>query len=159
MECIPQLYKPVRAGRGPRCWKQLCWWRQRAFLHKVSQNLVDNHLIFYAGDHPGFTATLWADRDIDVEYPFQALCPGHGLVALCGCFVFVFLSGAAFAAFGRRHIYPVFAVGREYAVEPGLVYSRFRHQGSQLGNEIQRLKDDVRCAIAVGRFELITDIP
>ena len=34
------------------------------------------------------------------EYPFQALCPGHGLVALFGCFVFVFLSDAAFAAFG-----------------------------------------------------------
>jgi len=88
---------------------------------------------------------------------FQAPCPGHGPVALFGCFVIVFLSGAAFAAFGRHHIYPVFAVGRDYAVEPGQVYSRFRHQGSQLGNDIQRLKDDVRGSITVGRFELIPD--
>jgi len=123
----------------------------------VSQYLVDDLLILDAGDHPGFTATLRTDRNIDVKYSLQALSPSHGLVALCGCFVFVFLVGTALAAFSRRHIYPVFAVGREYAVEPGQVYSRFRHQGSQLGNEIQRLKDDVRRAIAVGRFELITD--
>ena len=100
------------------------------------ENLVDDRLFLDAGDHPGFTSTLWADRDIDVKYPFQALCPGHGLVPLFGCFVFVFLVGTALAAFSRRHIYPVFAVGREYAMEPGQVYSRFRHQGSQLGNEI-----------------------
>jgi hypothetical protein len=42
-------------------------------------------------------------------------------VALFWCFVFVFLSGAAFAAFGWYHIYRVFAVGREYAVEPGKI--------------------------------------
>ena len=114
-----------------------------------------NLLILDAGAHPGFSVTLWADRDIDLKFPFQAPSPGHGPVALFGCFVFVSLSGAAFAVFGRRHIYPVFAVGREYAVVPGRVYPRFLHQGSQLGNEIQRLKDDVRGAIAVGCFELI----
>ncbi len=53
------------------------------------------------------------------KYPFQAQCPGHGRVPLFGCFIFVFLVGTALAAFSRRHIYPVFAVGREYAVEPG----------------------------------------
>jgi hypothetical protein len=125
----------------------------------VSQYLVDDLLILDASDHPGFTSTLWADRHIDVKYPFQALCPGHGLVPLFGCFVFVFLVGTALAAFSRRHIYPVFAVGREYAMESGQVYSWFRHQGSQLGNEIQRLKDELRSAITVGRFELIPDVP
>lgn len=50
----------------------------------------------------------------------------------------MFLVGTALAAFSRRHIYPVFTVGSEYAVEPGQVYSRFRHQGSQLGNEIHQ---------------------
>ena len=52
---------------------------------------------------------------------FAGAKTGHGLVALFGCFFFIFLSGAAFAAFSRRHIYPVFAVGLmrhsdEYAV-------------------------------------------
>jgi hypothetical protein len=51
-------------------------------------------LILNAGDHPGFTATRWADRDINIDCPFQALCPSHGLVALFGCFAFVFLSVA-----------------------------------------------------------------
>jgi len=82
----------------------------------VSQYLVDDLLILDAGDHPGFTSTLWADRDIDVKYPFQALCPGHGLVPLFGCFVFVFLVGTALATFSRRHSYPVFAVGHDKIV-------------------------------------------
>jgi hypothetical protein len=74
--------------------------------------IVNDRLPLDAGDHPGFTATRWADRDVNIEYPFQALCPSHGLAALFGCFVFVFLSGPAFAAFARGHSYPVFAVGR-----------------------------------------------
>ena len=32
------------------------------------KNLVDNRLILDAGNHLGFTATLWAHRDIDVAY-------------------------------------------------------------------------------------------
>ena len=116
----------------------------------MSQYLVDDLLILDAGDHPGFTSTLWADRDIDVKYPFQALRPCHGPVALFGCFVFVFLSGASFAAFGWRHISTVFAVGGKYTMEPSQVYSRFRHQCRQLGNEVQRFEDDMRGAIAEG---------
>ncbi len=84
------------------------------------------------------------------EYPFQALRPGHGLVALFGCFVFVFLPCTTLAAFGRRHINTVFAVGGKYAVEPSQVHSRFWHQGSQFGNEIHRLEDDVSERRAVG---------
>lgn len=94
----------------------------------MSQYLVDDLLILDAGDHLGFTTTLWAHRDIDIEYPFEALRPGHGLVTLFGCFVFVFLSGTAFAAFGPRHINPVFAVGGKYAMEPGQVHSGFWNQ-------------------------------
>ncbi len=90
--------------------------------------------------HPGFTSTLWADRDIDIKNPLQALCPRHGLVLSLWCFVFVFLSGATFAAFGWRHINTVFAVGGIYAMEPGQVHSGLRHQCRQLGNEIQRFE-------------------
>jgi hypothetical protein len=98
-------------------------------------------------------------RSGSFENTFETLRPRHGLVLLLWCFFFVFIVGTALAAFSRRHIYPVFAVGREYAVKPGQIYSRFRHQCNQFGNEIQRLKDDVRRAITVGRFELIPDIP
>jgi hypothetical protein len=79
----------------------------------VSQYLVDDLLILDAGDHLGLTSALRADRYIDVEHPLQALRPGHSLVALFGCLVFAFLSGAAFTAFGRRHLDTVFAVGRD----------------------------------------------
>ena len=110
------------------------------------------------------------------EYPFQALCPGHGLMVLFRGFVFDFLTGASFAAFGGRHINTVFAVGGKNPVEAGQVYSRFRHQCRQLGNgrscaslrprhtvhpvhKIQRLKDDVGSAVVVGRLELVSHIP
>jgi hypothetical protein len=43
------------------------------------------------------TTTPWADRHIDVEYPFQTLGPGHGLVPLFGRLVFVFQVGTALA--------------------------------------------------------------
>ena len=124
----------------------------------MSQYPVDNRLILNAGDHFGFTAALWAHRHIDVEYPFQALCPGHDLMVLFRGFVFDFLTGASFAAFGWRHIKTVFAVGGKYTVETGQVYSRFRHQCRQLGNEIQRLKDAVGSAGGVGGVELVSDI-
>jgi hypothetical protein len=40
---------------------------------------------------------------------------GHGLMAMFGCFVFIFLPCATLAPFGRRHINPIFAVWGEHA--------------------------------------------
>jgi len=44
---------------------------------------------------------------------FAGAKTGHGLVALLGCLVFAFISGAAFTAFSRPHPDTMFAVGRE----------------------------------------------
>ncbi len=85
------------------------------------------------------------------EHPFEALCPGHGLMALFGCFVFVFLSGMSSASFGRRHIDTVSAIWGKYSMEPCQVHSRLRHQGSQFADEIQRIEDDVGRAITISR--------
>ena len=57
-----------------------------------------------------------------------------------------------------RHISTVFAFRCEYAMKSDQVYPGLRHQRRQFGDEILRLKDDVRGAIAVRRFELISDI-
>jgi hypothetical protein len=67
----------------------------------------------------------------------------HGLVPLFGCFVFMFLVGMALAGFSRRHIYPVFAVGREYAVEPcstvfGFRVNPIQEQHMEMYIEIER---------------------
>jgi hypothetical protein len=64
-------------------------------------------------------------------------------MALFECFIFVFLSGLSSASFGRRHIDTVFAIWSKYSMEPCQVYSRLGDQGSQFGDEIQRIKDDV----------------
>ena len=59
-------------------------------------------------------------------------------MTLFGCFIFVFLSGAAFNPLSRRHLDTVFAVGCKHTMEPGQVDPWFGNQGRQLGNEIQR---------------------
>jgi len=43
-------------------------------------------------------------------------------------------------------------------METGQIHSRLRHQGGQPGDEVQRLEDDVRGAIAVRCLELVTDV-
>jgi hypothetical protein len=83
-----------------------------------------------------------------------ALRPGHGLMMLFGCYVFLRLIRVDVAPFGGRYIDTVIAVGREHAWQADQVYSRLGYQCRQLVNEIQRPKDDVRIAIAAGRFEL-----
>ncbi len=55
-----------------------------ALFHKVIENAVDDQLILYAGDYPGFTSAFRADRHIDIEHLLQALRPGHRLVSLFG---------------------------------------------------------------------------
>lgn len=113
------------------------------------KNLVDDHLILDAGDHFSFASALQTDRYIDVEYPLQTLRPGHGLMSLFWRLVFIFMMLGTFAAFGWRHIDTVFTVWREYSVESCQVHSRLGNQRGQLGDEIQRFKDDVRSSIAV----------
>ena len=88
------------------------------------------------------------------EDPLEALGPGHGPMALFGCF----LPCTTLATFGRCYINPIFSIWSKHAMEAGQVYPRFGYQGCQLGNEIQRIEDDVRGPIVVGRLELVADI-
>jgi hypothetical protein len=79
---------------------------------------------------------------------------GHGLMALFGCFIFVFLSGMSSASFGRRHIDKVSAIWSKYSMEPCQVYPGPWHQRRQFADKIQRFKDDVGGSIVVRRFQL-----
>jgi hypothetical protein len=56
---------------------------QYSFGLLVLQDLVDDHLILYAGNHLVFTTAFQTDR---FKYALQALRPSHGLVLLCCCF-------------------------------------------------------------------------
>jgi hypothetical protein len=44
----------------------------------MCQNSVDDVHVFNAGDHPYGSATAAAYLDVDAEYDFEALGPGHG---------------------------------------------------------------------------------
>ncbi len=43
-------------------------------------------------------------------------------------------------------------------METGQVDSGFRHQGNETGDEVQRLENDVRRAIAVRHLKLVTHV-
>ena len=43
-----------------------------------TQKLVDDRLILDTRDYLGFACEPRANRHINVEYPFEALCPGQG---------------------------------------------------------------------------------
>lgn len=59
---------------------------------------------------------------------------------------------------GRRPIDMIFAIRSKYPMESCQLHSRPWDQGSQFGDEIQRIEDGVRGPIAAGRFELASDI-
>jgi hypothetical protein len=69
--------------------------------------LVNNRLILDTGDYLGFACALLADRDVNIEHTLQAL-PRSLTITL--------MMLGTFATFGRRHIYSVFAVGRDKIV-------------------------------------------
>ena len=92
---------------------------------------------------------------LDVEYPLEALRPGHSLVVLLRCLTSI---SCRVRPLPRMAGITEFAVRCGYAVESAQVYLGLRHQRHQLGNEIQWVENDVGDPIAVRRFELISDI-
>ena len=103
---------------------------------------IDDVLVLDTRDDPDRSATKTADLDVDVENALQSLRPGHGCATFGLRLVLRFIGRlglAASATPGGRHQSAVLAIGGKYTVETGQVYSRFRHQCRQLGNEIQRI--------------------
>ena len=77
------------------------------------KDLVDDRLILDTGDYLDFASALLADRDVNIEHTLQALRPSHGPVALLRSLTITLMRLGSFATFGRRHIYSVFAIGRD----------------------------------------------
>ena len=116
------------------------------------EELLDLHGIFNAGDDPDVPAAFSTRFDIDMEDALQALRPAHGKRAVRRMFWFIRPLGLGVLAPLRGcHHGTVLAVGGKHAVEAGQVDARPGHQGRQLGDELQRLKDDVGGPVPVGR--------
>jgi len=82
------------------------------------------------------------------RWAFMPSGAGHGPMALFGYLALIFLPCTTLATFGRCYINPIFVIwtmrrSDKHAMEAGQVYPRFGYQGCQLGNEIQRIEDDV----------------
>ncbi len=112
----------------------------------MTEDLLDHHRIFYAGDNLNGAAAHRAGLDIDVENPLQALHPGHRGPALGGCFFFpvpIRMTFVSLPPLCRHDQRPVLAVRCKHPMETGEIDSRFRHQRRQSCDKIQWLKDDV----------------
>jgi len=95
------------------------------------------------------------------EYPLQTLGPGHRRMALNWRFLILDICSFRFATLAplcRCHQRTVFAVRGEYTVKTCQIDSGLGHQCGQLGNKIHRLKDHVGGAIAIRRFQLISNL-
>jgi len=95
------------------------------------------------------------------ENPLQPLRPGHGHITLNWRFLVPPFRQPGFATLAplcRCHQRTVFAVRGEYTVKTCQIDSGLGHQGGQLGDEIHRLEDHVGGAIAIRRFQLISNL-
>ncbi len=92
---------------------------------------------------------------------FAGAKTGHGGPPFGGRGVFRRIRRAglvALAALGRRHPRTMRAVGGENPVKSSQVEAGLRYQGDKPGDEVQRLENHMRGAIAVRRLELVAHI-
>lgn len=124
------------------------------------QNLLDGQGVFNAGNDAHWALTFLASLDVDMEYPFQALGPGHGHVALGEAAIIRFLISllATLAPACGCDQSSMFAIGSEHAVESSQIDTGFGHQGSQPGNEIQRFEDHMSSPIAERSLEFVAHL-
>ena len=125
------------------------------------ENLADDAGIFNAGDDLDGAAAGLSGLDVDVQYALQALRPGHCCSAFGGRCVFRPVRRAGLvtlAPLGRRHPRTMRAVRGENPVKSSQVDSGLRYQGDKPDDEVQRLENDVRGAIAVRCLELVTHV-
>jgi hypothetical protein len=130
------------------------------FALQMRQNSLDYRRVFNAGNDLDLTTAPFAGLDIDVKDTLEPLHPGHRLVALVRRLVQPVSPGrltplAPPAPLGRRYPHTKFAIGRENPVKARQICAWLRYQGRQLGNEVQRLKYDVRSPRAIRCLQLL----
>ena len=123
---------------------------------QMIQNPFPDHRVLDAGDDLHGATAMVAGLDVDSEYPFKALGPGHGGAALGGGLGF---GRDSVTAPGRRDLLSQMTVGREEPMEAGQIHAWFGHQSGQPGNEVERLENDVGGAVAVRGFQGVSNIP
>ncbi len=112
--------------------------------------LRDHRRVFDASDYLDSATAFFARCNIDIEYPLEALCPGHrGMLLYRRSLIAVYLAFGALASFRRRHQGSVFAIGREHAMEACQIGSRSGYQGCQACDKVFFLYLTKHTAIAI----------
>ena len=127
---------------------------------QVSEDPLDQHRVFDAGNDFYGAAAFATGLDVDAKYTLQSLRPGHRCPAFRGRLI-LFVNGdfgfVAFAPPRRRYQCTVLAVRREHAVKSGQIDAGPRHQRRQPGDEVHRLEQHMGSTVVIGGFQLIAD--
>ena len=139
--------------------RELCLRVFGLLLSQVFQNLPDYRRVFDAGDDLHRPPALLAGFDVDVEYPLQALGPGHGGVAFGRRSVIrmesVHVLVASPAPPRWRDGGTVSAVGSEHPMKSRQVDPGLWHQSGQSCNKVQRFEDHVGGTVSERRLQLV----
>ena len=155
---------------------------QRAVLFEVSKGGADDAGIFDAGGDPRRAAAMYADGHVDIEDTLEALRPGYRPAFIRVSVVRADPGRARIgrrnlAASGRRHLRAEAGVWRKhkhdgfallllrrcarrpvalaYAMKTGQVGTRWRHQGGQLDDKVNRIPFYMRGAIPPRGLDLL----
>ena len=126
----------------------------------MREDLSNGRGIFDARNDPHRPLALLAGFDVYIEYPFQALSPGHGCVVLHETLAVYTLASliATLTSPCWSDQCSMPTIWSEHTMEAGQVDSGFGDQRCQAGNKIQRLKDDMGGAIAKWSLEFISHL-
>ena len=139
----------------------IAWWRPC----DVIEDFLDGGGIGNIGDDPQPATTSWTDRDIDIEYSLEPLCPGERsdecvlLRGVGGCFEF-FVICLAFrgwpgACLRGNDVFSQFRIGCQHAMVAHQVVPGSGHECNQLADEVEGREHHVGSTIPEGMFKLI----
>ena len=123
------------------------------------EDLSDDFGVFNGGKYFHLATALWANADVDVEYPFEKPRPGHAFGFLLWLLIRLEERELRwwFWFFGNN-LFSVFVVRSQDPMESGKVNPRARHQCCQFFHEFHGCELNGCCAIVPRFFEFVDDL-
>lgn len=124
----------------------------------MTEDLVDDHQVFNAGNDFHGAAARRAGLNVDVEHPLESLRPGHGRAPFDRCLSLLFISCCEFDALAGRHQCSVLAIWRKHTVESGQVNTVIQQLDALYGYLHLNMEDGQLLIRFMSRGELQYDI-
>ncbi len=122
----------------------------------MRKNALDERRVLDARDHLELPAAAAAALDFDREHAFEPLHPGHAHAFRHGTLGGIGVPRAA-ARGGDRRAQRV--VRGEHSVVSRQMHARRRHECGKPGQQVERLEQDMRRAVAIRSLQLPVNVP